>query len=70
VGLPKAVQDARLFLQMVFKWRLTLSRPAHGQHALTYAFGNAALISHGLHFVQAPSAQLKNKKAPHFCEAL
>ena len=61
-------------LFMHFYWSidimgLTLSRPAHGQYALTYAFGNAALISHGLHFVQAP-LNTRIKKAPHFCEAL
>jgi hypothetical protein len=71
VGLLKASPCCPcIFIGVLILWRLTLSRPAHGQLALTYALGNAALISHVLHFVQAPLAQLKNKKASHFCEAL
>jgi hypothetical protein len=55
VGLRKASQSSDEFLLEYFlNGALTLSRPAHGQYALTYACGIDALISHGLHFVQAP----------------
>jgi hypothetical protein len=47
-------------LSVHFYWSIDIMAPdaiasGHGQLALTYALGNAALISHGLHFVQAPS---------------
>jgi hypothetical protein len=70
VGLRKASQSSDEFLLEYFlNGALTLSRPAHGQFALTYACGIDALISHYLHFVQAP-LNTCIKKASHFCEAL
>jgi hypothetical protein len=46
VGLPKASQCCPcIFIGVLILWSPTLSRPAHGYHALTYACGNAALIA-------------------------
>ena len=46
VGLRKALQSSDGFLLKYFlNGALTLSRPAHGQYALTYACGNDALIA-------------------------
>jgi hypothetical protein len=46
VGLRKASQSSDEFLLEYFlNGALTLSRPANGYHALTYACGNDALIA-------------------------
>jgi hypothetical protein len=62
-------------LSMYFYWSIDIMAPdaiASGSWlSRAYLFLRQRLAhSHCLHFVQAPSAQLQNKKASHFCEAL